>query len=188
MTKSPAPKGAARATPKTASKTTAKARRRQRKTRARVSRAVEKATAATLRETHRQLDAQFEQFWGPQLPDTIRGLAERNVAQTREAYERSKNTLQSVLDSWNRSFGAAGQSAMALNSRIIDMAERNIDTSFDFAMGLCRAKNFAEFMELQAAYLRKQFGQLRSQAEQVRLLPMKAFIDAGRLSKRNARA
>jgi hypothetical protein len=128
MTKSPAPKGAPQA--KTTSKTTPKASK-HRKTRSRVNRAAEKASAETRRETHRKLDAQFEQLWGAQLPDTIRGLAERNVAQTREAYERSKNTLQSVLDSWNRSFGAAGQSAVALNSKIIDMAERNIDTSFD---------------------------------------------------------
>lgn len=73
---------------------------------------------------------------------------------------------------------------MALNSKIIDIAERNIDNNFDFAMSLCRAKNLAEVMELQAAYLRKQFGQLRSQAEEVRLLSTKAYVGAGAL-KRN---
>ena len=51
-------------------------------------------------------------------------------------------------------------------------------------MSLCRAKNLAEVMELQAAYLRKQFGQLRSQAEEVRLLVNEGDVGAGAL-KRN---
>ena len=135
-------------------------------------------------DTRHRIAAQFEAFRDTQVPETVRALAERSVVQTREAYEHSKIALQSVLESWNKSFGAAGQGTMALNSKIIDIAERNIDKNFDFAMSLCRAKNLAEVMELQAAYLQKQFGQLRSQAEEVRLLSTKAYVGAGAL-KRN---
>ena len=145
---------------------------------------VTKFNSREVADTRRMVAAQFEKFRDTQVPETMRALAERSVVQTREAYEHSKIALQSVLESWNKSFGAAGKGTMALNSKIIDIAERNIDNNFDFAMSLCRAKNLAEVMELQAAYLRKQFGQLRSQAEEVRLLSTKAYVGAGAL-KRN---
>jgi hypothetical protein len=110
-------------------------------------------------------------------PDSMRALAERNVAQTREVYERSKNALQGVLESWEKSFGALGEGAMALNRKIIDLAQRNIDTSFDLATSLAGAKNLAEVVNLQGAYWQKQFGALMGQAEEVRLLSAKVATD-----------
>ena len=95
------------------------------------------------------------------MPDTFRVLAERNVAHTRELYEGSKNTLQAVLESWQKSFGAAGQGVVALNRRFIDLAERNINTGFDLATGLAGARNMAEVMELQSAYWRTVLGEFR---------------------------
>ena len=142
-------------TPKTASKGRGKAGNRHHKHAAKVA-------AEMVRDTHRKTTALFEQFPVTQVPDTFRVLAESNVAQTRELYERSKNTLQAVLESWQKSFGAAGQGAAALNRRFIDLAERNIDTGFDLATGLAGARNLAEVMELQAAYWRKVLGELRA--------------------------
>ena len=108
------------------------------------------------------IDAQFDPFRRSQVPDTFRVLAERNVAQARELYDGSKNTLQAVLESWQKSFGAAGQRAATLNRRFIDRAERNINTGFDFAAGLAGARNLAEVMELQAAYWSKVLGEFRT--------------------------
>jgi hypothetical protein len=108
--------------------------------------------------------ALLEQFPSTQVPNTFRALAEQNVAHTRELYEGSKNTLQAVLESWQESFGAAGQGAAALNRRFIDLTERNMNTGFDLAMGLAGAQNLAEVMELQAAYWSKLLGEFRTQA------------------------
>jgi hypothetical protein len=69
------------------------------------------------------------------------GLTESGVAQTRELYERSKNAVQTMLESWHKSFGAAGQGAVAVNRKIFDIAERNISSSFDLAKDLAGAKN-----------------------------------------------
>src|SRR5262245_45573965 len=100
---------------------------------------------------------------------SMHGLAERNVAQTRELYERSKNILRAVLESSEKSC----EGAIALNRKIIDLAERNVSTVFDLAMSLAGAKNLAEVMNLQAAYWRKQFGNLSAQAEELRALSTK---------------
>ena len=122
------------------------------------------------RDTNRFIVDQFEDFRDAQVPATLRDLAETNIAQTRELYERSKDTLQAVLASWQKSFGAANQGAVALNLKIMDIAERNISTGFDLAMSLAGAKNASEAMELQSAYWRKQLSRLQTQAEEVRAL------------------
>lgn len=110
------------------------------------------------------------------MPDTLRVLAERDVAQTRQLFERSKNTLQAVLESWQKSFGAAWQGAVALNRKIIGIAERNINTGFDLATGLAGARNLAEVMELQADYWRKLLGEPQIQAKEGRALSTKARV------------
>ena len=142
------------------------ARDKHHKTAPKVAEKVRKKVAAeTVRNTHQKTVAGFAQFRDTQVPDALRVLAERNVAQTRELYERSKQTLQLVLDSWQKSFGAAGQGSLAFNQKIIDIAERNINTGFDLATGIAGAKNLAEVMELQAAYWRKLLGGVHTQVE-----------------------
>jgi phasin len=123
-----------------------------------------------MRGTRRYMVDRFEDFRNAQVPATLRDLAERNVSQSRALYERSKDAVQSVLVSWNKSFGAANQGAVALNLKIIDMTERNISTGFDLAMNLAGAKNLAEAVEMQSAYWHKQLGQLQAQAEEVKAL------------------
>ena len=123
------------------------------------------------RDTHRSIAARFDAFRDSQVPGTINAIAERSVAQTREVYERSKHTLQAVLASWERSFGAAGQGTMGLNRKIIDIADRNINNAFDLATSLAGAKNFADVMASHANYWRKQFGNLSAEAEDVRSKP-----------------
>jgi phasin len=129
-----------------------------------------KVATGQMRDTGRFIADQFEEIRDAQVPATLRDLAERNIAQTRALYERSKDTFEAVLASWRKSFGAANQGAVALNLKIMDIADRNIDTGFDFAMNLAGAKNMADAMQLQSAYWRKQIGQLQAQAEELRAL------------------
>src|SRR5262245_7990685 len=123
-----------------------------------------------MRGTRRYIVDQFGDFRNAQVPATLRDLAERNVSQSRALYERSKDAVQSVLVSWNKSFGAAHQGAVALNLKIIDMTERNISTGFDLAMNLAGAKSMAEAVEMQSAYWHKQLSRLQAQAEEVKAL------------------
>ena len=68
-----------------------------------------------------------------------------------------------MLESWQKSFGSAGQNAVALSRKMIDVSGRNMDTGFNFAMGLAGARNLGEVMELQAAFWRKLGGALQIQ-------------------------
>ena len=113
----------------------------------------------------------------------MRALAENTVDQTREAYYRSP--MRSMLRSttFERSFDAAGQGAAAFNRKIIDIARRNLDASFDLAKSLAGAKNLTDMVELQTAFWRKQFGALTAQAEEVRELSTKVTADAAEALK-----
>ena len=135
--------------------------------------------AEKARDSYRKTTAQFEEVAGnTEVPEAMRVLAEENITQTREVYERSKDALEAVLASWERSFDAAGQGAVALNRKVMDIAQRNINSGFDLAKSLARAKNLAEALELQATYWRKQFGVMTAQSEEVRALSTKVTADA----------
>ena len=170
MTKSSVRKAAARNTHrKTARKVgTGKAHGSNRKTASKV--AAEKA-----RGTYRKTAARFEEFaYDAQIPESMRALAEKSVAQTREFYVHS---LEAVLESWERFVVAAGQGTVALNRKAIEIALRNINTSFGLAERLAGAKNVAEAMELQTTYWRKQVGELAAQAGEMRTLSTKVTAD-----------
>jgi phasin len=112
------------------------------------------------------------------VPEGVRALAEKAVAHTREAYDRSKDAFDASLTTFERSFDAAGQGAAAFNRKIVDIARRNVDANFDLATSLAGAKNLTDIVELQSAFWREQFGVLTSQAEEVRALSAKVTADA----------
>ena len=105
------------------------------------TRTVEKKIASE-RAYHAQLKTGLpsQPFPSSTVHDMFRGIAERNVAQTRELYEHSKGTIQAILESWQKTFGAAALGAVALNRSIIDTADRNINNTLDWAAELAGAK------------------------------------------------
>jgi phasin len=128
-------------------------------------------TAEGSRETYHKTEAQSEAVTlDTAVPEAARNLAEKTVAQTREAYERSKDALEAALETVDRSYDALGQGTAALNRKIIEIAHRNISSGFDLAKSLATAKTLAEIVELRATYWRKQFTVLAAQAEEVRAL------------------
>ena len=144
-----------------------------------------KIAAEQVHDTLRKTAAQFEELArDTEVPQAMRDLAEKNITQMRETYERAKDALEAVFESWERSFDAAGQGAVALNRKVIDIAQRNINSSFDLAKSLAGAKNLAEAMELQGAYWRKQLDTLTAQAEEVRTLSTRVAADASEPIKR----
>jgi phasin len=138
------------------------------------------AAADQARAAYRNMTAQLGHLGlDTAIPEGVRVLAEKTVAQSREAYDRSKDAFDASLTTFERSFDAAGQGAAAFNRKIVDIARRNVDTTFDLAQSLTGAKNLADLMELQAAFWRKQFAVLTAQAEEVRALSTKVTADAG---------
>ena len=130
--------------------------------------------AEQARKSYRDVTTQLGQLGlDASVPEAVRAIAEKSVAQTREFYDRSNDALDASVATFEKTFDAAGQGAAAFNRKIIDIAQRNVNSGFDLAKSLAGAKNLAEAMELQGAYWRKQFGALAAQAEEVRALSTK---------------
>ena len=137
------------------------------------------AATEQARKTYRDVAAQLGHLGlDIAIPEGVRALAEKTVGHTREAYDRSMDAFDTSVTAFERSFDAAGQGAAAFNRKIVDIARRNVDASFDLAKSLAGAKNLADMVELQAAYWRKQFDALTAQAEEVRVLSTKVTVAA----------
>jgi phasin len=131
--------------------------------------------------------AQFEGMkFDSAIPEAMRAFAGTAVTHSREAYDRAKATLDAGLQAVERSYDAAGQAATALNRKIIDIAQRNVNSGFDLAKSLASAKNLAEIVELQGAYWRRQIEALMEQAEEVRELSINASADVAEPIKQHA--
>ena len=136
------------------------------------------AAAEQARDSFHQAAKDFETFkLDTTVPESVRALAEKTVNQSREAYERGKDALEEAIDALERSFDAAGQGATAFNRKMIDLAQRNLNSAFDLAKSLAGAKNLAEIVELQSAFIRHQFEVFANQASEVRALTSKIAAD-----------
>jgi phasin len=134
--------------------------------------------AADTARAYRKTTQEFEQFAkDAQMPEAVRVFAEKNIAQSRELYERSKDAFEKVLESWEKTFDAAGQGAVALNRKVVDITQRNINSSFDFAKSLIGAKSVAEAMELHSTYWQKQLSTIKAQADEMRDLSTRVTAD-----------
>jgi len=72
--------------------------------------------AEKARETYRKTALQFEDLaLNTPVSEGLRALAEKNIAQAREAYEHSKDALEAGLETLERSLDALGQGATALS-------------------------------------------------------------------------
>ena len=116
---------------------------------------------------------------GAAVPENVRAMVEKAVDQSREVYDRSKDALDASVATLERTFDAAGQGVVAFNRKIIEIAQRNVNSGFDLAKSVAGAKTLSEMVELQAAYWQKLLGALTSQAEEVRALSTKMAAAAG---------
>jgi phasin len=137
------------------------------------------AAAAMARDAYLKTIAQFEPAnLETAIPESVRQLAEKTVTETKAAYERSKTALDAGLDAVEKALDAAGQGAAQLNRKVVDIAQRNVNSGFDLAKSLASAKTVPEAVELQADYWRKQLGTLTAQAEELRVLSTKLAAEA----------
>lgn len=84
-----------------------------------------KSALERMQDTYQTTTVQFEEIArGAQVPEAVRALAEKGIAQIRENYERSKDAFDAVVESWERSFGASRQGAAALSRKVIDITQR----------------------------------------------------------------
>ena len=137
------------------------------------------AAAKQDREAYRDVTAQLGLLGlDPAIPEGVRDLAEKTVAHTREACDRSMDAFDASVAAFEKSFDAAGKGAAMFKRKIIDIARRDVNSSFDLATSLAGAKGLYDMVKLQAANWRKQIDALTAQAEEVRALSVEVTAAA----------
>ena len=137
------------------------------------------AAAEMARDAYLKTIAQFEpSALEAAVPASVRAMAEKTVTETQAVYERAKTAAEAGLGAIEQVLNAAGQGSAALNRKVIDMAQRNVNSGFDLAKSLAAAKSVPELVELQTSYWRNHFGTLSAQAEELRVLSTKIAADA----------
>lgn len=96
------------------------------------------------------------------IPQSMRDIAERNIDQAREAYERFMDMAKKAQAMAPSGEGAVGAGTDRLQRRALDFAEENMEASFEFASQLSQASDMTEALRIQQQYAQDQ---------------MKAYID-----------
>lgn len=113
-----------------------------------------------------------------EMPPVFREFAEKSLAQAREGYSKMKVAAEDATDLVEDTYETTRKSAFAISVKALDVAKANSDASFAFAKDLFGAKTFAEVIELQSAFARKQFDAFGAQAKELQDLTQKFMTDA----------
>jgi len=87
-----------------------------------------------------------------------------------KAPESPGRLLETAVDTFERTFKAAGQGTIEVNRKLLDFTRANFSSGFDFAMSLASASSPVQNMQLQMSFWDERMKVLASQAEELRVL------------------
>ncbi|MEP9351167.1 phasin family protein [Xanthobacter sp. KR7-225] len=100
-----------------------------------------------------------------ELPAEMRAIAEKNVAQARQAFETLFKSARDAVGDGEGRFEEMRTSMKDLRQKTIGLMEANVAASFDFLHKLVTAKSPQEMMSLQAEFLSSQMQAVAEQAK-----------------------
>ncbi len=113
-----------------------------------------------------------------ETPEAIRAYAEKTIAQMRESYAQARQALEDATAAMEASLDQATKGSAEFNSKVMEMAQRNMNAGFEFARKLASARTQTEAMELQAGFMREQMDALKAQADEIQQLSARIATDA----------
>ena len=109
--------------------------------------------------------------------NAARNFAEKGTAYAKDTLEKSKTAAEQTNKVMEEAYTTASKGAVDFNLHLIEIAQANMNSAFDFARQLTRVTSPTEFFELSAAQARKQFETLTEQTKQLTTLAQKAAAD-----------
>jgi hypothetical protein len=92
------------------------------------------------------------------------------LAANAKTLEAPRHLLETAVDTFERTFKAAGQGTIEVNRKLLDFTRANMSSGFEFAMSLASASSPVEIMQLQMSFWDERLKVLASQAEELRAL------------------
>ena len=115
-----------------------------------------------------------------EIPKDMRSMAEAGFEQARKTLEKFLSTAQTAADSIEERGATMRAGAKDVSAKAISFAEKNVQSSLDYAQSLLHAKDLSEVMRLHAAYVQTQMRALAEQASEMGQVVSQAALDAAK--------
>jgi phasin len=106
----------------------------------------------------------------------FREMAEKSTTQVKEAYGKLSATTTHTTDLIKGSYSTAVKGAQDYNNKLLEFAQTNTNTAFEFAQRILGVKSPLEFIELSTEHARKQFATLTEQTKELAALAQKVTL------------
>jgi phasin len=119
-------------------------------------------------------DGRFE------IPKQMRSMAEASFDSARKGFEKFLAGAQAAADTIEERGATARAGAKDIGAKAISYAEKNVQSSLDYAQSLLHARDLPEIMKLHSDYVQNQMRSLAEQASEMGQLVSQAAIDAAK--------
>lgn len=98
-----------------------------------------------------------------EIPNDVRSMAEASFEQARKAFDQFVSSAKDTAGKIEERNASMRAGAKDISAKAFAYAEKNMQSSMDYAQSLLKAKDLTEIMRLHSDYVQ---GQMRSLAEQ----------------------
>ena len=107
-------------------------------------------------------------------------MAEASFDQARKAFEKFLSSAQATAGTIEERGATVRAGAKDIGAKAIAYAEKNVQTSLDYAESLLHARDLTEIMKLHSEYVQSQMRSLAEQASEMGQIVSRAAIDAAK--------
>jgi phasin len=115
-----------------------------------------------------------------EIPKEMRSMAEASVEQARKTFEKFLANAQAAAGSIEERGATVRAGAKDINAKAIAYAEKNVQSSLDYAQSLLQAKDLTEVMRLHSEYVQAQMRSLAEQAGEMSQIATRAALEAAK--------
>jgi phasin len=115
-----------------------------------------------------------------EIPADMRHLAEQSVAQAKVAFDGFITAAQKAVNTIEGQAAVAQAGAKDVSHKVMGFAEQNVNSSFEFAQQMVRAKDVQEMVRLQTEFIKAQMTAMSDQAKVLGESATKAAMDAAK--------
>jgi phasin len=115
-----------------------------------------------------------------EIPKDMRSMAEASVEQARKTFERFLESAQATAGTLEERGATVRAGAKDIGAKAITYAEKNVQTSLDYAQSLLQAKDLTEVMRLHSEFVQAQMRNLAEQANEMGQIVSRAAMDAAK--------
>lgn len=115
-----------------------------------------------------------------EIPKDMRSMAEASVEQARQTFEKFVSGAHQAAGAIEERGATVRAGARDIGAKAISYAEKNVQSSLDYAQALLKAKDLPEVMRLHSEFIQAQMRSLAEQASEMGQAVSRAAMDAAK--------